>query len=336
MASNVSQAYREVARQLDLAITAIQRGKDEEAGVLIRHFNESESKASNVLDFVMKYWRNRSGDYDDIMPGSSVSTSSSQTSLKKISLDPAGSLRVLLHVETIWKKAAVECINCIHQGFISGKDAIYCISEIRIIMTLLPTIVKSERSASRNAGRYNQDVSYKMIRNFHRKTTVEEFFDFLHEIGEDCISPLFDFALNKKGAARKNLSSSSSSLQTITLCLDLIPVIVSTIATLKNLYEEECSEGNINLVESLFYIEWDAKLVLPLCNIFCELYAHLTPHQLLELQKRLLSSIQSLQTIESEDFAGVIQVSIRLFELSKDYCWINVCIEFHICAGTIR
>lgn len=249
-----------------------------------------------MLEYVRNHWKSRS-------------------LIANISYSEA--LHVLLSIDFIKHRSILDCIECMQSGFITGRMALYCISEITSVINKI-NMLSSSFGSNNDSGESMQDV-HKIMDN-------------IQEIGEACISPLFTFEssssytqqnYNNNININNSNEKSSTTIQSFTNCLELLPAVVATIHSLKRFCTKSYLKQQIDLLDSIFFVQWNFSLLLPISSILCEMYSYLTKKHLYEFKKRLLSSTSMLQT-HSEDYAGVIRVILRLFEQSQDSSWSHV------------
>jgi hypothetical protein len=153
------------------------------------------------------------------------------------------SLYICLRVKHIMQSAMLECVRCIQSNYIAGRSAVCCISEIRI------SIISFLKDSTDN-------FSIEKIET-------------LFNLGEIILNPLIDV-------------NDSINLQPYIMCLDLIPPIVSTLSMFKKKFTKKWNEDNrIEIVDSIFFIAFTEKLILPLSNLLWEIYPFLKKKNLL-------------------------------------------------------
>lgn len=163
-----------------------------------------------------------------------------------------------LKIESISLQTSLECIRCIQTGLINGRSAIYCISEIRLAIISMGN-------------------SFALVDNNNSNDVLSDRFHYLQEIGEICISPLFDS------------QQDSIDVQSFASCLDLIPVIIGYIKVLQK--HNTFDYNSIDIIESIFLVKWDSKVLLCLSNTICEIYPFLKSNQASELRVIVIISI---------------------------------------------
>jgi hypothetical protein len=132
--------------------------------------------------------------------------------------------------------------------------------------------------------------------------------DQLQAVGEAVLGPLF--------------AQGTGDVQLVTACLDLLPTAVACLAALRARGGGGAGGGggwgrtdHIDLLESVFFVQWSAPLLLPVASVLCELSPHLSSSQRRQLQERLLGAGRmGGQGGHGEDFAGLLRVCFRLFE----------------------
>jgi hypothetical protein len=183
----------ELSRQLTKAIDAVQSGNDEIVSNFISYFNEhgSESQVMHctaalcpkheltrcsssvqrkvLLDLCKEYWNGTTGSHDS---------------------GHSGCMRIVLQIPELWIRSATECIECIHQELITGRSALYCISELRLALN------RKSRSGSTDCG----------------DLTVE-----LFGLIELCLSPMLDS------------EKASVSTTAFAVCLELLSVLIGAL-----------------------------------------------------------------------------------------------------------
>lgn len=199
-------------------------------------------QANDLLDLVVESWKDRRAAIEGI--------------------DAASSLRVALTIGSLFHKATIECIACIQKGYIEGRDAIYCLSEISLVVTALPAAANTNCNAhsqshpSSNAYSSNAYPSNSLYANL----SIEDIFNYLFELGGSCVGPLLT----------TSSSTRSSELQTLTAPLDLIPAIMNAISAIKMSYNYNYKyTERVDIIRSLFMVDWDVRLLLPMSSTLC-------------------------------------------------------------------
>lgn len=165
---------------------------------------------------------------------------------KYLECPPADTLHFLLMIESIWFSAALICIEHIHSNHINGRTALYCISEIRLALNRLVREVTTKREIN------------CMINN-------------VQKLGEACIEPI--------------MNSGSINANSFSSCLELLPTIADALHHLQRQLDDfatdfDDSDPLDDLICTIFLVEWDLSLLLPLSSILCELYSYLSKDNL--------------------------------------------------------
>ncbi len=77
--------------------------------------------------------------------------------------------------------------------------------------------------------------------------------------------------------------------------------------------ETMAADRIVDLTESLFFADWGVNVLLPICNILCEIYQNLQENNLKELNTRLRKCYKSLQS-NGDNISGVLHICVRLFD----------------------
>jgi hypothetical protein len=239
-----------------------------------------------------------------------------------ILLAPANILKVVLQINQLAGPITYLCIKCIQTGVIYGRNAIYCISEIRLHIISL-------RIPKRKIA---DDVSQLI-------TSDDDTIDFLNGVVKLCTNPLE--------------VDDWEDISTAILCLDLIPTCMMAISSLRTL---TIQSRNNDLTSSKLYlneiistsfdsVKWNKETLLPLMNLLCDVYMYCSQQQILILmvraryskkqfikivcypfndfliffllylhQKRLVSTVLSFCEETYDDFAGIVRVCLILME----------------------
>lgn len=162
-----------------------------------------------------------------------------------------------------------------------------CIAEIRVMIGLIsPTL--SESSSS-------HDISM------------------LHSIGEACIGPLFDVPCSER------------SVHSFVVCSKLLPTIVELLHHFRELCPASLMAQHIDIIDSMFFVQWDPAVLLPVVHILSDMYSHLTSQHRRDLRTRLMDAAsQPLSTRGGGDSTGLLMVALRLLEQGCDPSWLHV------------
>jgi hypothetical protein len=203
-------------------------------------------------------------------------------------------LRIALCVDSICQKASIECLQCINKGQITGRAAIFCISEIRI--SLLSSMTSSFSSTT-----YIQ-----------KQEIIDSLAEHANDLANICIQP-FIFHNNQPIDIQQSMIN-----------LDLLPAALSVLFTLRKRYRS-LPRMEAHIINSLLAAEWQSSSFVPLFNILSELFPYLKENHLKQIKNRLLSSIKTLQNQENkDDFAGMLKICLRFLEQSRDVRWVHV------------
>lgn len=189
------------------------------------------------MNLIAHCWRDTT-----TVPGSPL------TNLTPVTGTASELLRVAMTIESIAHRAIRTVIDCIHSGRISGRSAIYCISEVRIALL------------SRDPPEKLLDLEFLM-----------EAIENTKSIAEQCIRPFF--------AANKN----QLFLQEATICLDLLPDSLSLLCYLRK-KNRRSRKYETELLDTFMSNEWHPTGFLPICCALCEIYPHLKSRHLEEFK----------------------------------------------------
>lgn len=157
-------------------------------------------------------------------------------------------LRVAMSIESIAHRAMKTVIDCIHSGQISGRSAIYCISEVRIALL------------SRDSSEKLSDLEVLM-----------EAIENTNLVAEQIIRPFF-------AAYRNQLN-----LQEASICLDLLPDLLNLLSYLRRKIKRSRKYETI-LLDTFMLNEWHPAGFLPICCALCEIFPHLKSRHLEEFK----------------------------------------------------
>ena len=199
----------------------------------------------------------------------------------------AEALHILLLVDSIKQRAALLYIEYVQSGCMVGAMVSSCITEIRVMIGLIsPTL--SESSSS-------HDISM------------------LHSIGEACIGPLFDVPCSER------------SVHSFVVCSKLLPTIVELLHHFRELCPASLMAQHIDIIDSMFFVQWDPAVLLPVAHILSDMYSHLTSQHRRDLRTRLMDAAsQQLSTRGGGDSTGLLMVTLRLLEQGCDPSWMHV------------
>lgn len=159
-------------------------------------------------------------------------------------------LRVAIGIDHIACRAVKTIIECIQSGQVSGRSAIYCISEVRIALLSRDTVGK-----------------------FVDEDSLKEAIENIRSIAEQCIRPFF--AVNKN---KLHLQESS-------ICLDLFPDAINTLSFLRKKLKRS-RKYETEVLDTFLSNEWHSAGFLPICCTLSEAYAHLKTRHLEEFKVR--------------------------------------------------
>jgi len=176
-------------------------------------------------------------------------------------------LRFLLQIDSVCCEAALCNVACINAGKINGKMALYCVSELRVAITRL-------------SSQASQDGDL-----------VEETIHSVLEIGRALTAPILEGGYE---------------LHSYTTCLELLPVVVETLATLQRFDVHSGGDylAHEMLLNDVFGVQWEGALVLPLSSILCELYPHLSKDNLRSFEVRTLHRHLYVEFVRYADCAS--------------------------------
>jgi hypothetical protein len=157
-------------------------------------------------------------------------------------------LRVAISIESIAQRAIKTIIECIQNGHVCGRSAIYCTSEVRIALL---------------CREFSRDISDKDV--------LIEAIDNARSVAEQCIRPFF--------AANKN----KLNLQEASICLDLFPDAINFLSFLRRKLKR-CRKYEIELLDTFMSNEWHSAGFLSICCTLCELFSHLKTRHLEEIK----------------------------------------------------
>ena len=157
-------------------------------------------------------------------------------------------LRVAISIESIAQRAIKTIIECIQNGHVCGRSAIYCTSEVRIALL---------------CREFSRDISDKDV--------LIEAIDNARSVAEQCIRPFF--------AANKN----KLNLQEASICLDLFPDAINFLSFLRRKLKR-CRKHEIELLDTFMSNDWHSAGFLSICCTLCELFSHLKTRHLEEIK----------------------------------------------------
>lgn len=195
------------------------------------------SQADALLSLIIQSWRE-----------TSLSSGSCQATGISITGTASELLRVAIGIRQIAYKAIKTIIECIQSGQVSGRTAIYCISEVRIA-----------------------PLSTDAIDRLVDEDSLVEAIENARSIAEQCIRPFF--------AANKN----KLHLQESSICLDLFPDAINTLSSLRKKLRRS-KKLEIEVLDTFLSNEWHSAGFLPICCTLSEVYAHLKTRHLVELK----------------------------------------------------
>jgi hypothetical protein len=170
-----------------------------------------------------------------------------------VDITPVESLQFLLCINSIWCESALACIESIQTGHIVGRAAVYCVSEIRLVVN------KVSQPCFWDLQSWDTTLSLKKV--------VAQ----IQEIGSKCIEPLY--------------GGEESDVQLFSVCLELLPAVIGALDGLKVYGDSNLGDADTeNILDSMFYVEWDLSLLLPISSILCELYAYMNKRHLVEFK----------------------------------------------------
>jgi len=274
-----------IRRQLCIGAIYAREAKEDDLRLILIYLSSLECKCNEIIEILIDIWRDNSS--SSLTASLPSSTSSSSSSPSSSSASPAEVLRIALNIPFLSSKASIACLECIHEGIISGRSAIFCISEIRISLLSI---------ASTNISCTDNDDSIK------QKAT------YIYEVANLIIQPFL---------SNNNIVSD---LQSITCCLDLVPVAVNALFNLRKQYPF-LSKMDIQVINSFF--DSEMPLSASILNILTEIYPRLRGKHLVNIKKQVIALVPSLQR-QCDEFPGVMRICLRFFEQSNDSQWIHI------------
>lgn len=268
-----------IRRQLCIAATYAREAREDDLKLVLMHLSSLESKCDEIIEILIDIWRDNS---------TTTTTNTVQSSsLLSPTASPAEVLRIALNVSFLTSKASIACLECIHEGIISGRSAIFCISEIRISLL---SLISTNISCIENDDNIKQKAAY------------------VHEIANLILQP---FLTN---------NNIVSDLQSITCCLDLIPVAISALFNLRKQYSF-LAKMDIQVINSFF--DSVVPLSASILNILTEIYPRLRNRHLIHIKKQVIALVPKLQR-QCDEFPGIMRICLRFFEQSNDAQWIHI------------
>jgi len=111
-----------------------------------------------------------------------------------------------------------------------------------------------------------------------------------------------------------------SDLQSITCCLDLIPVAISALFNFRKQYTF-LQKLDIQVINSFF--ESEVPVSASILNILTEIYPRLRNRHLVHIKKQIIALVPNLQR-QCDEFPGIMRICLRFFEQSNDAQWIHI------------
>ena len=173
-----------------------------------------------------------------------IAAKARQSSSTQINGTASELLRVAMSIECIAQKAIMKVIECVQNGQINGRSAIYCISEVRVAL---------------------------LSRDFTDKEALSEAITDIKTIAELCIRPFY--------AANTN----TLHLQEASVCLDLFPAVINLLSTMERKSNVTKNREN-GVLTAFMRNQWHPSGFLPLCCVVSELFDHLERHHLQEFR----------------------------------------------------
>ena len=224
-------------RQVLDVCTSLREGNDEEFRIFKEHFRTLNKECQFIQSFVFKAWQGNSsfGSSSSYSSASSSSSSGSthtyndhHTNIPSTNSPSANELLSLtLSLPLISWGGVLECMRCINRGRITGRTAIYCISEIRVFLAGLVLSIDSSSSISGNTGT-STAIDTQM-------GNMVELIKLLTDMAGICIIPFLDNAyendnegITGAGAGRGQIGASISA----SACLDILPDILGSLLSL--------------------------------------------------------------------------------------------------------
>ena len=182
------------------------------------------------------------------------------------SIASADILKIVLRIDRIAHFVALLCIENIQNGNIYGRQAIYCIAEIRIFIISLRSQALTKHSRADP---------------FENVLTPIDATNQIVEIASFCILPVINNRMQE--------------LSRILICFDLIPISIMALASIHNVVGSRLRNGTVSALDDcksisdileliLISAEWDSTNLLPLSNLICELYIYLSKPQVIEFK----------------------------------------------------
>lgn len=301
-------------QQLLAAVSAIRNDRDGDLGHFHHVLSNLHSQSNELLGVVVDCWRETSD--NSMNTGQATQDIGTASEL----------LRVVLGIESIAQKASIACLECIQEGFISGRSAIFCISEIRLsilsILSFLPTPTDQPKCSS---GEDSNSTSYSSSLSSSSSSSPKPSTSLL-QTSSDASSALNMVRNVTAYTCEVTLLCIQPFLQgnndPATACLDLLPAAVNVLAVLKRRYPH-ISKSENHIIDSLLSVEWHPTSFLPLFNVMSEMYLYLKRRHLRELKIRILRAFKSVQHMK-DDIPGILKVCLRFLEQSRDPSWAQV------------
>jgi hypothetical protein len=115
-------------------------------------------------------------------------------------------------------------------------------------------------------------------------------------------------------------------LQSITCCLDLIPVAINILFNLRKQFSF-LLKWDITIIDSFFdsenMISTSSSSTSSLLNILSEAFPRLRNRHLMMIKKHIVGLLPNLQR-NCEEYPGVMRICLRFFEQSSDCQWIHI------------
>ena len=241
----MSDSKATTIRQLNAACSAIRNGTSVDISHLTNRFQD-HVQANSLLSIITTSWREPVSATD-----SGVASSSGVVGVTGSALEL---LRVATSIESISQRAICIAIQNIQDGRINGRSAIHCLSEIRIALfcgcssnvstNKINNRQKYGASSSSSSSSHHSNSSSSSSNNSSSGGGVDnasydcdallDDIEFVREVSELCIRPFY------------SANKSALNLQGATICLDLFPVTINVLASLRRRLKSMGTQGGID------------------------------------------------------------------------------------------
>lgn len=192
-------------------------------------------------------------------------------------------LRVALRLPAAAPQAVLAFVDLLHRGVISGRAAVYCISDLRLY--LQERTLSMVASDSNHVEAESDSISINLARGPSFSSLGEEFL----KLATACLGCIRSQAANTDSIGLFNSNNDvhvhvgggecCSQSEYTSAALELLPCVVE----LAMHFAEDVA---FDIIDSLFHKSWPSHLLLTLCNLMCDLLPFLSS------QRRHLSIFQ--------------------------------------------